>query len=62
MVTLAGKVGVTFIVISFEMAGLPDTHVAVEVITTVTILPLASDDEAKVGLFEPVLIPLTFHW
>jgi hypothetical protein len=42
MVTLAGNKGLTVIVIAFEVAGLPDTHVALEVITTVITSELAS--------------------
>jgi hypothetical protein len=33
-----------------------------EVITTVTILLFASDDDVKEGLSVPTFAPLTFHW
>jgi hypothetical protein len=41
MLTLAVKLGLTVIVIAFDVAGLPVAHVNVEVITTVITLPLA---------------------
>ncbi len=40
MLTLAGRLGLTTIVIAFEVAGLPVAHESVEVITTVIISPL----------------------
>ena len=39
-----------------------DAHVALEVISTVTLSLLFSVVEVKVGLFVPTFVPLTFHW
>jgi hypothetical protein len=41
MLTLAGRLGLTVIVIVFDVAGLPVAQVAFDVITTVITLPLA---------------------
>jgi hypothetical protein len=41
MLTLAGRFGLTVIVIAFDVAGLPVAQVAFDVITTVITLPLA---------------------
>jgi hypothetical protein len=35
MLTLAGRLGLTVMVMALELAGLPETHVALEVITQV---------------------------
>ena len=40
MLTLAGKFGFTVMVIEFDVAGLPVTHVALEVMSQVTMSPL----------------------
>jgi hypothetical protein len=61
IVTLAGSAGLTDIVIIFEVAGLPVTHCAFEVISTVIISPFARVEEVKVLLFVPTLPPFTFH-
>jgi hypothetical protein len=53
--------GLTVIVKVFEVAGLPVTQVAFEVITTDTISPLTSVAEVKVLLLVPTLTPFTFH-
>jgi hypothetical protein len=45
-----------------DVAGLPVTQVAEEVITTVTTSLLESVADVKVGLFVPTFKPLTFHW
>ena len=42
ILTLAATTGLTVIVILFDVAGLPLTHEALEVITQLTTLPLAS--------------------
>jgi hypothetical protein len=42
MLTLAGRIGLTTIVIVFDVAGLPVAQVKVEVITTVIASALAS--------------------
>jgi hypothetical protein len=59
--TLAGSTEFTVIVIGFEVAGLPDTQVKDDVITTVTTSLSASVVLVKVGLFVPRFEPLTFH-
>ena len=41
MLTLTGKLGFTVMVTVLEVAGLPVAQVALEVITQVTVLPLA---------------------
>ena len=41
MLTLAGKTGFTVMIMIFEVAGLPLTQVAFEVITQETVFPLA---------------------
>ena len=53
--------GITFIVIPalVTVAGLG--HTALDIITTVTILPLVRVEEVKVGLLVPTLVPSTFH-
>jgi hypothetical protein len=35
---------------------------ALEVMTTVTMSPLARVEDVNVALFEPTLAPFTFHW
>ena len=62
ILTLAGSIGFTVIVIGLEVAGFPDTQVKEDVITTVTISLLASVGVVKFGLFVPRFDPLTFHW
>jgi hypothetical protein len=61
MLTLAGKLGFTFIVTALLVAGLPVAQVAFDVITTVTISLSAKVSEVNVGLFVPAFTPLTFH-
>ena len=61
ILTLAGSTGFTVMVIGFEVAGFPDTHVKEDVITTVTTSLLASVLVVKAGLFVPRFEPLTFH-
>jgi hypothetical protein len=61
IVTAAATVGFTVIVIALEVAGLPDEHVKLEVITTVTIFPFASVDDVYVLPLVPTLAPLSFH-
>jgi hypothetical protein len=41
MLTLAGKTGFTVMVMVFDVAGLPETQGAFEVITQETVFPLA---------------------
>jgi hypothetical protein len=43
MLTLAGRFGLTVIVMALEVAGLPETHVALEVITHVITSLLARE-------------------
>ena len=61
MLTLAVTVGVTTIVIALEVAGLPVTQFAFEVITQVTTSLFAGVVDVKVLLFVPVFVPFTFH-
>ena len=42
MLTLTGRLGFTVMVILLDVAGLPDTQVAFEVITQVMIFPLVN--------------------
>ena len=51
----------TVMVIAFEVAGLPSTPLRFEVITQVTISPLASVLELYVVELVPTLTPFTFH-
>jgi hypothetical protein len=62
MLTLPGSTGFTDMVIGFEVAGFPDTHVKEDVITTVTTSLLASVVVVKFGLFVPAFNPFTCHW
>jgi hypothetical protein len=63
ILTLTGSAVVTFIVIGLEVAGLPDTQVKEDVITTVTILPLARVVVVYVEPVSPgISIPPFFHW
>jgi hypothetical protein len=62
ILTLAVTVGVTTIVIALEVAGLPVTQLAFEVITQVTTSLFARLMDVKVLLFVPEFVPLTFHW
>jgi hypothetical protein len=62
ILTETGRFGFTVIVIALEVAGLPLTHAAPEVIMHVTTSPLESADEVNAGEFVPALIPFTFHW
>jgi Flp pilus assembly protein TadB len=60
--TLAATVGLTVIVIVLDVAGLPPTQAAFEVMMQDTVLPLARDALVYVGLFVPTLAPFTLHW
>ena len=63
MLTLAGKLGFTVIVIVFDVAGEPVKQgVALLVITTLTVFPLVNEVEVYVELLVPTLAPFTFHW
>ena len=62
MFTLAVRVELTVMVMGFEVAGLPDTHVALEVITQLITSPLFNDELMYVLLFVPVFAPFSFHW
>ena len=60
--TLAVTVGVITIVIALDVAGLPFTQLALEVITQVTASLFTSEVELKTLLFVPAFVPFTFHW
>jgi hypothetical protein len=52
---------VILMVIVFEVAVVALTHVALDVITQVTICPLVNDEVVNVALFVPAFAPSTFH-
>ena len=60
--TLGVSKGSTIIVTVFDVAGEPVAHVAVEVISTVTVFPLAKVLLLYVALLVPTLLPFSFHW
>ena len=62
MAPIAGGAGIfsTASVIWFEMAGLPETQVSLEVIVTAIISPLTGMYE-YVKVLVPAFTPLTFH-
>ena len=62
ILTLADRDELTVIVIAFEVAGLPETQVALEVIMQVTTSLLARVFKVYVVLFVPTLAPFFFHW
>jgi hypothetical protein len=61
IITPAGKFGFTVIVILFDVAGDPDTQLALEVIIQVTTSLLFSAALVYVELFVPTLLPFTCH-
>ena len=62
MFTLAVRVELTVMVMGFEVAGLPDTHVALEVITQLITSLSARIDEVKVEPVSPGRsVPFCFH-
>jgi hypothetical protein len=61
MVTLAATLGFIVIVIEFDVAGLPVTQVAFEVITHVITSPLANPAVVYVVLFVPTIVVPFFH-
>ena len=62
IVTLAGNNGLTVVVISDDVAGLPVKQgVALEVITTITTSPFDNVDVVYVALFVPTFDPFNFH-
>ena len=63
MVTEAGRLGLTVMVIALDVAGEPVKQGdALDVKTQVTISPLFKDVELKLGELVPTFDPLTFHW
>ena len=60
MLTLAGKFGLTAMEIAFETAGLPVAQTALEVISQVTLSPLANV-LLLYALLLPTTIPFIFH-
>lgn len=54
--------GVTVMAIPELVAETGDAHVALDVITTVTLSLLFSVVDVNVGLFVPTFTPFTFHW
>ena len=62
IVTLTGKFGLTVIVMPADVAGLPVTHVALEVSTTVIISPVINVVDEKVDAVAPATFtPFNFH-
>jgi hypothetical protein len=59
---LTGRLGLTVIVMVFDVAGLPLIQLALEVITQLTVLPFARALVVYVELLVPTLLPLSFHW
>lgn len=61
MLTLAGRFGLTVMVTEFEVAGLPDTQEAFDVITQLTISLLAKELFVYVVELVPTFDPFSFH-
>jgi hypothetical protein len=59
---LTGKLGFTVMVTELEVAGLPVAQVALDVKMQVTTSLFANEAFTYVLLFEPTLLPFTFHW
>jgi len=59
--TLTGRLFVTVIATTFEVAGLPEAQPTFEVISQVTASALLNVLLAKVALFDPTETPLTNH-
>ena len=63
ILTLAVNVGLTVILMLFDVAGEPVKHgVALLVKTTVTAVPLVNALVVNVVLLVPAFTPFTFHW
>ena len=60
--TLAVTFGFTVNVITFELAGLPTTHVALLVRTQLNKVPFVNEPAVKVVVFPPIFDPFLFHW
>jgi hypothetical protein len=61
ILTLAGRFVFTVIVIPGDVAGLPETQVRDDVILTVIISPVASDELVYVTLFMPTGTAPLYH-
>ena len=59
--TLTAELAVTFIVMAFEVAGLPVAQPSLEARTHVTIWPFVRSLVVNVGLLLPCVTPFTFH-
>ena len=62
MLTAGADGAFTVTVIELDVAGLPITPLWLEVITQLTMSPVAHVDELYVAAFVPTLAPFTFHW
>jgi len=64
MLTLAGRFGLTMVVIPFDVAGEPVKHgVAFDIITTVTTSLFVNAAVVYVALVAPTIsLPFSFHW
>ena len=61
MLTLTGRFGLTVIVVMPLVAGLPETHVPLEVRITFTVFPLAREELVKTLLLVPTFTPPICH-
>jgi hypothetical protein len=61
MLTPATPAGLTVITTAFDVAGLPVTQAAVDVITQVMLFPFANPASVYVALLVPTLTPSFFH-
>ena len=61
ILTLAITFVFTVIAIAFDVAGLPETQLAFEVISHVTTSPFANDKLEYVSLFVPTFVKPIFH-
>ena len=61
MLTLAVKAGVTEAMMELDVAGLPETHTALDIITHFTVSVFANEVVEKV-LAVPAFILFFFHW
>jgi hypothetical protein len=55
------ETGLTDIIIALLVAGLPDTQVTLEFISTVIISPFDNAASVYVILFDPTFVPVFFH-
>ena len=61
ILTLAVTFGLTVIAMTFDIAGLPETQVAFDVISQVTTSPFANVELEYVSLFVPTFVEPILH-